>query len=281
VIDLPLLVFTGTAFGLAALVQRREFFQLRWRPTRHTAAALAVGLLAAAFSAAALAVPRGSFAYGIILWGLIFGLCGFTLPWAYALLVERGTPAALGIRGRRWVLSVLVSLLFAGACAYATVRHADLSRYDPGHLVGAAFSLNVGGLFELFLYYGFIHLRLRKAFGPIPAIVGTAAVYSLWHIGTELPLHAEPTEALLMLFVVGVLCQSVFAITYNCLAIWPFFFTAGVLYDFIVHLDLPGEVGMAMGWPIFGWAWALVVPWTIWRYSRVHGAAERGRPTSR
>ena len=64
-------------------------------------------------------------------------------------------------------------------------------------------------------YYGFIHLRLRKAFGSLPAIVGTAAVYSLWHVGTELPLHAEPMAALTMLFLVGVMCQSVFAITYN------------------------------------------------------------------
>ena len=278
-IDRLLLVTTGTALGLAAVVQGGELFQLRWRPTRHTAAALAVGMLAGVFSTTALTVPRGSFAYGMILWCLIFGLCGFTLPWAYVLLVEKGTLVELGIHKNRWVLSLLVSFLFAGASVYGILQRADLSRYDPKQLLGAALSLNVGGLFELFLYYGFIHLRLRKAFGSLPAIVGTAAVYSLWHVGTELPLHAEPMAALTMLFLVGVMCQSVFAITYNCLAIWPFFFTAGVMYDFIVNLDLPEEVGGTPTWPIFGWALALSVPWTIWRYSRVRGVAERSHPT--
>lgn len=270
-IDTSLLVVTAIALGLAALAQGREFFRLRWRPTRHTAAALAAGMLAAGFSTAALAVPQSSFVYGVILWGLIFGLCGFAIPWAYVLLVEGGTPAALGIHRKRWALSVLVSLLFAGGSVYETLQRVQLSSYDPWHLLGAAFSLNVGGLFELFLYYGFIHLRLRKAFGSLPAIVGAAAVYSLWHIGTELPLHAKPMEALGMLFVIGVMCQAVFAITYNGLAIWPLLFTAGVMHDFIVNLDLPQQVGTTLGWPLFGWTLALAVPWTIWRYSRVPG----------
>lgn len=56
---------------------------------------------------------------------------------------------------------------------------------QPSHVVAAAVQLNVGGLFETFLYYGFVHLRLRDAFGTIPAIVGSAAIYSLWHVGTE------------------------------------------------------------------------------------------------
>ncbi len=56
---------------------------------------------------------------------------------------------------------------------------------------------------------------MRDAVGSLPAIVGTAAIYSLWHIGTELPMHAKPWEALELLFMVGLLCQSVFAITYN------------------------------------------------------------------
>ncbi|HBZ68771.1 MAG TPA: hypothetical protein DEP35_03080, partial [Deltaproteobacteria bacterium] len=149
-----------------------------------------------------------------------------------------------------------------------TLREADLSRYPLHRLLAAAFTLNVGGLFELFLYYGFIHLRLKDAFGPVPAIVGSAAIYSLWHIGTELPMHTRPGEALLLLFVVGLMCQSVFAITYNVFIIWPLFFTAGVLHDFIVNLDLPEAITQGFVWPTIGFALALVVPVAIRRYSR-------------
>jgi hypothetical protein len=135
-------------------------------------------------------------------------------------------------------------------------------------VLGAAFQLNVGGLFEVFLYCGFLHLRLRDAFGPLPAIVASAALYSLWHVGTEIPLHPDPILALIMLFVVGLLCHTLFATTYNVLVVWPIFFTAGVMHDFIVNLGLPESIGTSLGWPLVGWALAIGVPAATWLWSR-------------
>jgi len=266
VIAPALLVTTAVAFALAATLQGRAFFVLRFAPTRHTRAAVAAGLLPALLSTFALLLPQDSLAYRVVLWLGIFGLCGFAIPWAYVLLVERGTPAALGISARRWKLSLLLSVLFAAGSLVPVLR-AGLSSYAPGHLLGAIVHLNVGGLFELFLYYGFLHLRLRDAFGPLPAIVGSAAIYSLWHIGTELPLHADPAAALVMLFVVGLLCHALFATTYNALVIWPFFFTAGVMNDFILNLGLPDTIGRDLHWPALGWALAVAVPAAIWRWA--------------
>ena len=267
-IETSLLVLVTVAFVLAAVLQGREFFQIRWCPTRHTAAALAAASLPAIFSTVALAFPQDSLAYSFTLWVLIFGLCGFAIPWAYVLLVEHGSPAALGIHRDRWVTSLVISLFFAGGSIYGIVQKVDVSRYEFIDLVGTAFSLNVGGLFELFLYYGFLHLHLRKAFGALPAVIVTAAIYSLWHIGTELPMHDNALEALVMLFVIGIMCQLIFATTYNCLVIWPFFFTAGVMHDFIVHLDLPEQVSGAWGWSALGWTLAIVVPWSLWRFAQ-------------
>ena len=267
-IDPTILIVTATALAAAAISQGRGFLRLRWQPDRHTAAAVGVGLLAVVFSTAALATPQASFAYEFILWILIFGVCGFALPWAYVLLIERATPAALGVHRDRWAVSLLVSLLFASGSVYSMLQKTDLSQFETAHLVGTALSLNVGGLFEAFLYCGFIHLRLRDAFGPLPAIFGAAAIYSLWHIGTELPLHADPLAALGMLFVIGVLCQAIFATTYNVLAVWPIFFTAGVMHDFVVNLGLPDEIGTSLGWPLLGWFLAIAVPWSLWRHSQ-------------
>jgi membrane protease YdiL (CAAX protease family) len=263
-----MIFMTGVAVALAALFQGRGFFALRWRPTASTAAAIGVGLLTIAFSALALEVGRRSLAYDIILWILIFGLCGFTLPPAYVFLVEGRSYGALGIHRKRRGLSILLSLLFAAPIFYATLHQADLSKYPASRLLAAVVSLNVGGLFELFLYYGFLHLRLKDAFGPLPAILGTALLYSLWHIGTELPLHARPGEALLLLFVVGLLYQSVFAITYNVFIVWPLFFTAGVMHDFIVNLDLPEAVAGGSVWPVIGLAIAVAVPAALHRHSQ-------------
>jgi membrane protease YdiL (CAAX protease family) len=268
VVHRALLIMTGAALALAMLVQKREFFALHWRPTRDTIVALAVGLLVTALSAFALWLRHSPLAYAIALWILIFGVCGFTLPFAYVFLVERRSWVALGIHPKRLAASVLLGLLFAAPISYATLQQADVLKYPPSRLLGAVFSLNVGGLFELFLYYGFIHLRLKDAFGSAPAILGTAALYSLWHIGTELPMHAKPGEALILLFVVGLLYQSVFAITYNVFIIWPVFFTAGVMHDFIVNLDLPEAVTTGLVWPLIGFACALVVPATLRRCAR-------------
>ena len=247
------------ALALAAALQGRAFFALRFAPTRHTWVAVAASLLPALLSTVALLLPQDSLAYRVVLWLGIFGLCGFAIPWAYVMLVERGTPADLGLHTRHWKRSLLLSLLFAAGSLVPVLR-AGLSQYAPSHLLGAVVHLNVGGLFELFLYYGLLHLRLRDAFGPLPAILGSAAIYSLWHIGTELPLHADPAAALLMLFTVGLLCHALFASTYNALVIWPFFFTAGVMNDFLLNLGLPDAIGRDLTWPGLGWALALGVP---------------------
>jgi membrane protease YdiL (CAAX protease family) len=273
-ISTPLLAITAIAFALAAALQGRAFFALRFSPTRDTGVAIAAGLLPALLSTFALILPQDSLSYRVVLWLGIFALCGFAIPWAWVLLVERGSPAGLAIHGRRWKRSLLISVLFAAATLVPLLR-ADLSPHPPSHLLGAVVHLNVGGLFELFLYYGLLHLRLRDAFGPLPAILGSAAVYSLWHIGTELPLHPDPAAALLMLFVVGLLCQALFATTYNVLVIWPFFFTAGVMNDFVLNLGLPVTIGRDLSWPSLGWALALGVPAAIAALARLRGPTPR------
>ena len=141
-----------------------------------------------------------------------------------------------------------------------------------GQVAKASFVLTgAGGLFELFLYYGFIHLRLEKAFGTIPAILVTAAIYVLWHAGTQLPMEPDPVDAVWKLFLVGVMSQSLFSITRNLLTIWPFFHAIGVMLDFAVNLeavdqvvgDLPWAVGTVAVMAVIG----VVLTWIVQRQS--------------
>ena len=140
-----LLGTTLVAFALAAAIQRGGLFALRWAPNRHTWAALGAAVLPALFSTVALFLPRGSTAFNLVLWVLIFGLC-------------------------------------------------------------------------------------------------------------------------------GLLCHSLFATTYNLLVIWPLFFTAGVLHDFIANLGLPEFIGRSLGWPLLGWALAIGVPTLLWLASPARAA---------
>ncbi|MGE4607716.1 MAG: CPBP family glutamic-type intramembrane protease [Myxococcota bacterium] len=259
-IEPGLLFLTVAALAVTVCVHRREAFRFRWRPNRHTWAAICAGLLVVGLSGAALLVPDGSPVGKLIIFGGIFTVCGSVIPWVYVLLVEGGGPAELGCSRNLWKTSLAISVMLGAFGIYFLMMRVDLGRYDPLDIAKASYFLSAGGLFELFLYYGFIHLRLRQAFGVLPAIFGSAAIYSLWHIGTELPLHDDPLEALLMLFVVGLYYHSVFSLTRNLLIIFPFFFLSGVMIDFLAGLDLPPLVTGDMVWVTFAWMAMLLTP---------------------
>jgi membrane protease YdiL (CAAX protease family) len=255
----PVLMMALVAVAAVLAVRRREALALRWRPVRSTWVAIGACLAVAAASASILLVGPGSAAGSAIHYLGIYALLGCAVPWGYVLGVERGSQRDLGLRREGWQVALAINLGMGLLLGLGIVFGADLATVSTRDLAAASFTLLVGGLFELYLYYGFTHLRLERAFGPLPAILGTAALYSLWHIGTELPLHQDPWRGLGFLFVVGVLYQSVFSLTRNLLSIWPFFFLAGVLTDFL-RLGLPERVTGNLGWAAAGWILMLGIP---------------------
>ena len=248
---MEVIVIAAIAFTIALVIRRKEAFALRWQPDRHTLVAIGTGMLAFVFSALLLLFDAESVAARIIHNGLIYIVCGFAIPWGYTLLVERNTPAAMGLTRERWARSLILGLIVAGLMSPIIIFQVDLSAIDWGQMArGAVVLTGAGGLFELFLYYGFIHLRLEKAFGTIPAILATSAIYVLWHVGTQLPLEADPLMACVKLFAVGVMYQSMFSITRNLLTIWPFFHLVGVMIDFVVKLDAVDEILADFPWAV-------------------------------
>jgi membrane protease YdiL (CAAX protease family) len=250
-IEMEMLVIAAIAFAIALVVRRKEAFVFRWQPTRATWVAVGTGLLAFAFSASLLLFEAGSTAAKLIHYGAIYVGCGVLIPWGYTLLVERAAPAAMGLKREGWLLSLIVNVILAGLFSLVIIFEADLAAINWGNFARAAVVLNgAGGLFELFLYYGFIHLRLKKAFSFIPAILGTSALYVLWHTGTQLPLETDKLAAVVKLFAVGVLYQSVFSITTNLLVIWPFFHGVGVMIDFAVNIGEVERVAVSFPWAV-------------------------------
>lgn len=248
---MEILIIGAIFFVIALVVRRKEAFRFRWQPTRHTWAAVGAGLLAFVFSASLLLFEPGSLPAQLIHNGLIYVVCGAAIPWGYTVLVERETPAALGLKRERWVLSLALSLVVAGLFVPILLFEGDLSSVGWGNVAKASFVLTgAGGLFELFLYYGFIHLRLEKAFGTIPAILLTSAIYVLWHVGTQLPLEPDSLYAMWKLFWVGVMSQSLFSMTRNLLVIWPLFHAVGVMLDFAVNIGAVEGMGHNLLWAV-------------------------------
>jgi hypothetical protein len=249
------------------ILKRKEAFTLRWQPDRRTWVAVGSGILAFGLSASLLLLEPGSAFGRLVLYGGIWLLCGVVIPWGFVLLVERDTVASLGLRKEKWGRSALIGLGLAAFFSLVIIFEADWAALEWLQVGRAAVVLiGAGGLFELFLYYGFIHIRLEKAFGPLPAILLTAAIYVLWHTGTQLPLEADPWLGALKLFGVGVMYQAVFSLTYNLAIIWPFFMGVGVMLDFMVNLGELETISAAYPWAvgtIVGMAFAISGIWLV------------------
>jgi len=229
---------TILTLGAALIVRRKEALVFRWRPTTSTAVAFGAGLLAFGFSLSLLLFPANNMVKYAIHYGLIYLLCGFFLPWGYTLFVEKAPVKDMGLKKDKWKISLALSIILSLLFSLMIIFRVDWSKINWINFGRASLVLTgAGGLFELFLYFGFIHLRLEKAFGVIPAILGSALIYVLWHAGTQLPLEPDLGAAIFKLFLVGVMYQSIFSLTRNLLVIWPFFHWSGVMIDFAVNLE--------------------------------------------
>ena len=275
---MEIMVIGAVFFAIALVVRRKEAFEFRWQPAQHVWVAVGAGLLAFGLSALKLLFEVGSVPGLLIHNGLIYVVCGAVIPWGYTVLAERGVPADLGMRRERWLLSLIISAVVGALFVPILLSEGDLDAIGWVNVAKGAFVLTgAGGLFEAFLYCGFIHLRLEKAFGTIPAILLTAAVYVLWHVGTQLPLEPDPLYALWKLLWVGVMYQSVFSMTRNLLVVWPIFHVVGVMLDFAVNIDgveaIVGDFPWAAGAVVLMAITVAVLSWVG------RSQQQRGRPS--
>ncbi|MBN1438047.1 MAG: hypothetical protein JW929_01450 [Anaerolineales bacterium] len=239
--------------------------------------AVGTGFLAFLFSASLLLFDEGSFPAHIIHNGLIYVVCGAVIPWGYTLLVERNKASDLGVKRERWIASLILSLGMGALFLPILLGQGNLGGAGWGNVAKASFVLTgAGGLFEFFLYYGFIHLRLEKSFGVVPAILLTSAIYVLWHAGTQLPMEPDLPAGVWKLFWVGVMSQSVFSLTRNLLVIWPFFHAVGVMLDFAVNIDGVTEVVGDLPWAVAAVAgMAVVIAAVGWFSQRMNNRLEK------
>ena len=156
---------------------------------------------------------------------MIFAL-GFIFPLYYVLVNEKKSLSVLGIHREKLKVSLLINVVLGVALLVVFLRKST----GPIHFTLESFYaityIFVAGIFEMLFIYGFLRYRFEQAFGNIPAIILTAAFYSLHHAGFQ-PEFAE-------LFFVGILYTAVFYLTKNILVIFPFFWGVGACWDVLV-----------------------------------------------
>jgi uncharacterized protein len=231
---------------------------------------LVVGLLRLAFA---------GFTTDTMLWffltfaaALLLGVGG---PVLYHVWVRHGSLEDLGIGTRRWRSTLVLGLVFAGVQFSITLWGYDLPHpVDWIPLVVLALTV---GLFEAVFFRGFIQGRLQASFGALPATVGAAALYGLYHVG-----YGMGAGELFFLFSLGVVYAVAYRLTENVLILWPLLTPLGYLFASLEAGDMGGSLPWA-SMAGFGNVLALMalIVWLAHRHERrtVHPGTPRSEPT--
>jgi membrane protease YdiL (CAAX protease family) len=129
------------------------------------------------------------------------------------------------------------------------------------------------GLFEAVFFRGFIQNRLEASFGLLPAVVGAASLYGLYHVGYGMGIGEVAFLAGL-----GIVYAVAFRVAGSILVLWPLLTPLGSLFNQIQS----GDIVMPME-SILGFADVMVLMlaaiWFARRHERRSGGeqATRGR----
>jgi membrane protease YdiL (CAAX protease family) len=134
------------------------------------------------------------------------------IPVYWTTKVDRQPISTLGITWRRWlpslVLSILLSLLIVYPLFFSNRAIVSMDQWLPMAAAGAL------SLFEPLFVFGWLQLRFEKDFGVLPGLLLAALGFAFYHIG-YMP------EALAGQFFAAVVFAVCFRLTSNLLVAWP------------------------------------------------------------
>lgn len=193
--------------------------------------------------------------------GMVLGVVG-PLWW----VVWRGgeSLASLGLTLDRLGSTLAIGGVLAGVQFAMTLWGYDLP--DPVDWVPLLVMSLVVGFFEAVFFRGFVQGRLEASFGPGPAVLGAAALYSLYHVG-----YGMGADEMVFLFGLGVVYAIAFRLVANVLVLWPLLTPLGAFYN---NLDA-GDIDLPWA-SIAGFAdVAVVMAVAVWVTSRHHTKRSR------
>lgn len=101
---------------------------------------------------------------------------------------------------------------------------ATLRGISSGELLPLAALALAIGFFEALFWRGWMLQALERAFGLIPAVVLSSALYALYHVG-----YGMGWDEIGFLFFIGLMFACAFLLTRSVLVLWPVFQPSGQL----------------------------------------------------
>lgn len=165
---------------------------------------------------------------------LMILVLGFFFPLYYTVIINKKPVSVLGIKKEKIIVSLIINLA-AGIMLLAMFvsKNEQPISFSKNSFFAITYIL-VAGIFEMIAIYGFFRYEIERAFGIIPAIIITAAFYSLHHAGFQ--------PEFVKLFFVGIMYVTVFYITKNIFCIFPLFWGVGAIWDVLINSEAGKQI---------------------------------------
>lgn len=165
---------------------------------------------------------------------LMILVLGFFFPLYYTIIIKKKSVSVLGIKKEKIVISLIINLVAALMLLAMFVFKSKQSISFSKNSFFAITYILVAGIFEMVAIYGFFRYEVERAFGIIPAIIITAAFYSLHHAGFQ--------PEFIKLFFVGIMYVTVFYITKSIFCIFPLFWGVGAIWDVLINSEAGRQI---------------------------------------
>ena len=165
---------------------------------------------------------------------LMILVLGFFFPLYFTIIENKKSVSVLGIHKKKIVISLAINIISAIMLFVMFISgNTETIMFSKNSFFAITYIL-VAGVFEMVCIYGFFRYEVERTFGIIPAIIMTAAFYSLHHAGFQ--------PEFLKLFFVGIMYVSVFYITKNIFSIFPFFWGVGAIWDVLINSEAGKQI---------------------------------------
>lgn len=161
-------------------------------------------------------------------------LLGVSGPLVYTVWGRRRSLRSLGLGLHNLPATLALGGVLAGVQFAMTLRGVSLPVAEDWVPL-LVMSLMVG-LFEAIFFRGFVQTRLEESFGTVPAVIGAAGLYGLYHVG-----YGMSTEELVFLSGLGVVYAITYRLVDNILVLWPLLTPLGAFFNNLQagDIDLP------------------------------------------
>ena len=187
---------------------------------------------------------------------------GISLVLPFLILHQKGELQQAGIRLDHPIRYIGISILLAILLFFQMSMDIGLGniRFSGLTQIEGAFYVMVANIVEVIFFACFIRYYTEKSLGVIPAIIISAAIFSLHHAGFQ-PEYMK-------LFMVGLVFITIVRIANHWLIAFPFWWVGGV-FDVMFGSEATASVNWS-GFTIYSVIiLAAIIGLFIWRYDHV------------